>query len=38
MNQANFSGVMPHLAQVADLGPPRSEIGVGCLMPWADKL
>lgn len=34
----NFSGVMPHLAQVADLGPPRSEIGVGCLMPFAGKL
>ncbi|MBI1335595.1 MAG: hypothetical protein GC164_01380 [Phycisphaera sp.] len=33
-----FSGVVPHLAQVADLGPPRSEIGVGCLMPWAGKL
>lgn len=33
-----FSGVMPHLAQVADLGPPRSEIGVGCLMPWSGKL
>jgi hypothetical protein len=33
-----FSGVMPHLAQVADLGPPRSEIGVGCLMPFAGKL
>ncbi len=33
-----FSGVMPHLAQVADLGPPRSEIGVGCLMPWQGKL
>jgi hypothetical protein len=34
----NVSGVFPHLAQVADLGPPRSEIGVGCLMPWAGKL
>lgn len=33
-----FSGVMPHLAQVADFGPPRSEIGVGCLMPWHGKL
>jgi hypothetical protein len=32
------SGVMPHLAQVADFGPPRSEIGVGCLMPWLGKL
>lgn len=34
----NVSGVFPHLAQVGDLGPPRSEIGVGCLMPWAGKL
>jgi hypothetical protein len=34
----SFSGVIPSLAQVADLGPPRSEIGVGCLMPWAGKL
>ena len=34
----NFSGVVPSLAQVADLGPPRSEIGIGCLMPWSGKL
>jgi hypothetical protein len=33
-----YSGVVPSLAQVGDLGPPRSEIGVGCLMPWAGKL
>ena len=32
------SGIFPHLAQIGDLGPPRSEIGVGCLMPWAGKL
>lgn len=39
MNQVlSFSGVVPSLAQVADLGPPRSECGVGCLMPWAGKL
>lgn len=37
-NPPAFSGVQPHLAQVADLGPPRSECGVGCLMPWAGKL
>ncbi|MEM6331892.1 MAG: hypothetical protein AAF823_00950 [Planctomycetota bacterium] len=35
---ASFSGIVPSLAQVADLGPPRSEIGVGCLMPWAGVL
>lgn len=34
----NVSGVVPSLAQVADFGPPRSEIGVGCLMPWLGKL
>jgi len=34
----NVSGVFPHLAQIADLGPPRSEIGVGSLMPWAGYL
>jgi hypothetical protein len=34
----SFSGVVPSLAQVADLGPPRSEIGIGCLMPWNGKL
>jgi len=34
----NFSGVVPSLAQIADFGPPRSEIGVGCLMPWNGKL
>ncbi|MDR1010444.1 MAG: hypothetical protein LBM04_04865 [Opitutaceae bacterium] len=34
----NFSGVVPSLAQVADFGPPRSEIGVGCLMPWQGRL
>lgn len=33
-----ISGVIPSLAQVADLGPPRSECGVGCLMPWAGKM
>ncbi len=33
-----YSGVVPSLAQVADLGPPRSEIGIGCLMPWAGAL
>jgi len=35
---ANVSGVVPSLSQVADFGPPRSEVGVGCLMPWQGKL
>ncbi len=34
----NISGVFPHLALEADLGPPRSECGVGALMPWAGRL
>lgn len=33
-----FSGVIPSLAQIGDLGPPRSELGIGALMPWAGKL
>lgn len=32
------SGVIPSLAQIADFGPPRSEIGIGCLMPWLGRL
>jgi len=32
------SGVYPHLALRADLGPPRSECGVGALMSFADRL
>jgi hypothetical protein len=35
---ASFSGVIPAFAQVADFGPPRSEVGIGCLMPWQGKL
>ncbi|GAA1726593.1 hypothetical protein GCM10009809_22900 [Isoptericola hypogeus] len=31
------SGVFPHLAVKAD-HTPRSETGIGALMPWADKL
>lgn len=34
----NVSGIYPHLAQVGDFGPPRSEIGIGSLMPWNGKL
>jgi hypothetical protein len=34
----NVSGVFPDLAQVGDFGPPRSELGVGSLMPWNGKL
>tara|TARA_Y100000589_G_scaffold214719_1_gene202548 strand:- start:1331 stop:2749 length:1419 start_codon:yes stop_codon:yes gene_type:complete len=34
----SFGGVIPSLAQVAELGPPKSEIGVGCLQPWNGKL
>lgn len=34
----SISGVVPSFAQIADFGPPRSEIGVGCLMPWQGNL
>jgi hypothetical protein len=32
------SGVMPALAVSASLKGPRSESGIGALMPWADRL
>ena len=32
-----ISGVLPWLAMVAD-HDPRSEAGIGALMPWADRL
>lgn len=32
------SGVIPSLCLKAELGPPRTECGVGALMPWADRL
>lgn len=32
------SGVVPSLAQIGDFGPPRTEIGVGALMPWNGAL
>ena len=34
----NASGVYPHLALTAELGPPRSECGIGAMMAWAGKL
>ena len=34
----NFSGVVPSLALSAELGPPRTECGVGALMAWAERL
>lgn len=34
----NVSGIFPHLALSAELGPPRTECGVGALMAWAGKL
>jgi len=33
-----ISGVVPSLALKAELGPPRTECGVGALMAWADRL
>ncbi len=34
----SVSGVIPSLAVSAELGPPRTECGVGALMAWAGKL
>jgi len=34
----NISGILPGLCLKAGLGPPRTECGVGALMPWADRL
>ena len=34
----NISGVVPSLSVKANMGPPRSESGIGALMPWADRL
>lgn len=34
----SISGVFPSLAQIGDFGPPRSELGVGALMPWNGEL
>jgi len=34
----SFSGVVPSFAQTADFAPVRSEVGIGCLMPWQGKL
>lgn len=36
-NPININGVFPHLAVVAR-HIPRSETGIGALMPWADRL
>jgi hypothetical protein len=33
-----FGGVVPSLALSAHLGPPRSELGIGGLMPWCGRL
>ena len=37
IQRLNISGVFPHLAVVAD-HTPRTETGIGALMPWADRL
>lgn len=34
----SFGGVVPSLAVTGGLGPPRSEIAPGAMMPWADRL
>lgn len=37
-SQQSYGGVIPALSMASDLGPPRSELGVGGLMPWCGKL
>ncbi len=37
-NPLSISGVIPSLALNAELGPPRTECGVGALFAWADRL
>ncbi|MEZ4612861.1 MAG: hypothetical protein R2838_21895 [Caldilineaceae bacterium] len=34
----SVGGIFPHLALSAELGPPRSECGIGGLFAWAGKL
>lgn len=34
----SISGVIPSLCVKANLGPPRTESGIGALMTWADRL
>ncbi len=34
----NVGGVFPHLASVGDLGPPRSEMAIAAMMPFAGRL
>ncbi len=34
----HVSGVFPHLCLKAELGPPRTECGIGALFAWADRL
>ena len=34
----HIGGIVPRLAVKADQAPIRSEIGIGALMPWADRL
>lgn len=35
--QSHLPGI-PNIGLKADTGPPRSECGVGALLPWADAL
>jgi hypothetical protein len=34
----HIGGIVPSLAVKADQAPVRSEVGIGALMPWADRL
>jgi hypothetical protein len=37
-NPFHISGVVPSLTVKADMGPIRTEVGIGALMPWAGRL
>ena len=37
-SSVNASGVLPQLSMTAQSESPRTEAGIGALMPWADKL
>ena len=38
MGRSDISGVLPRLGVSADLKGPRSECGIGALMPWGGRL
>lgn len=37
-NRVNIGGVLPHLTAFAGIEAPRTETGIGAVMPWANRL